>query len=372
MYREQIRTRNNALDFLKFVFAILILLYHSVYVFQTDNVKIYPGGGYIGVEFFFIVSGFLMAKSVFASAEKQSGKLLLGDEMFRFFKRKIKILYPYFLYAYVVSVIVQATVYQMAGNVLWENLLASIWELLLLHRLVAQFYCWVGGSWYISAMIIGMFFIFPALRRYLKIYAEGIAPGIVFLYVSYFSHKYGYIHVTDNSNGWFYDCLIRAVGDLNLGIIAYIVSEKIRKISFTKLGRRAISVLAFLGYTCVICGTFFRSWGYMDFVWLFCIAACVAVTGSEAGNFCRFLGEFSSKPFYFLGTFSMALYMNHLVCQHIVNAFFSGWKVGKRVTLFCAMAFALTLSCILFVNFTDKFGSRIKEAVRQKLLFMRE
>lgn len=38
--------RNNAIDILKFLFSLLILIYHAIYVISPDSVKIYPGGVY--------------------------------------------------------------------------------------------------------------------------------------------------------------------------------------------------------------------------------------------------------------------------------------------------------------------------------------
>jgi hypothetical protein len=48
--------RNGFIDFLKFIFAIIILIHHSWQFFPILPI------GYIGVEFFFLVTGWLMAK----------------------------------------------------------------------------------------------------------------------------------------------------------------------------------------------------------------------------------------------------------------------------------------------------------------------
>ena len=40
------RKRNNAIDILKFVFSLLILFYHAVYVVQADHANIPRGGVY--------------------------------------------------------------------------------------------------------------------------------------------------------------------------------------------------------------------------------------------------------------------------------------------------------------------------------------
>ena len=39
------KKRNNAVDVMKFIFSLLILFYHTIYVISPDSIKIYPGGG---------------------------------------------------------------------------------------------------------------------------------------------------------------------------------------------------------------------------------------------------------------------------------------------------------------------------------------
>lgn len=51
--------RNYTLDFLKFVFAIIVMLFHSNSLTSDQGQMIFLNGR-IGVEFFFLVSGCLM------------------------------------------------------------------------------------------------------------------------------------------------------------------------------------------------------------------------------------------------------------------------------------------------------------------------
>ena len=360
--------RNNAIDILKFLFSLLILIYHAIYVISPDSVKIYPGGGYIGVEFFFVVSGFLMAHSAFKTAERKNGSLCLGEETVAFLRRKIGTLFPYFAFAYIVSATVQIIIYQITGKILIKNLVYSVWEILLLHQSGINVFRWVQGDWYISAMLIGMLFIYPFLRRYLRTYSYIAAPCVVILYMGYFSKKYGYLHVTGNWNGFVYDSLIRAFGGMNLGIIVYAVAERLRNISFTRLGRRLLSVCACTGYVSIFVTVFLRSKGAIDFIWLLCIAGSFAITGSGAGSLCRRLNALDSKSFVFLGKYSMALYMNHLTCQHIVKRWFSLWSVEKRIILFCIMGLILAWVCVFCVEYTKIFWDKYKGHVRRVLL----
>ena len=58
--------RNGAIDLLKFLFSLMIVIYHGRLFANAENPLFRAGK--IGVEFFFIVSGYLMA----AKAEKVS------------------------------------------------------------------------------------------------------------------------------------------------------------------------------------------------------------------------------------------------------------------------------------------------------------
>ena len=51
--------RNYTLDFLKFVFAVIVMLFHSNSLTNDRGQMIFLNGR-IGVEFFFLVSGCLM------------------------------------------------------------------------------------------------------------------------------------------------------------------------------------------------------------------------------------------------------------------------------------------------------------------------
>ena len=81
--------RNGKIEILRFVFCVLVLLFHAEGL-VPGGVKL-PGffsffeNGAIGVEFFFIVSGFFMAKSALKSPADEK----LGSETISFMSKKI-------------------------------------------------------------------------------------------------------------------------------------------------------------------------------------------------------------------------------------------------------------------------------------------
>ena len=133
------KTRNGAIDFLKFAFALLIMTFHFFIERTHANVaatalfplKVPLPGGYIGVEFFFLVSGFLMAQTAQARRgdTPQEG---LGAESIRFVLRRFTSILPYYLFS-IVSAVVLCQVF-IDYTLITPSIrgLDSLWEILLL------------------------------------------------------------------------------------------------------------------------------------------------------------------------------------------------------------------------------------------------
>ena len=71
--------RNYTLDFLKFVFAVIVMLFHSNSLTNDRGQMIFLNGR-IGVEFFFLVSGCLMCESALRYVtDRQTDRHRTGD-----------------------------------------------------------------------------------------------------------------------------------------------------------------------------------------------------------------------------------------------------------------------------------------------------
>lgn len=94
---------------MRFIFSIMVILFHCNRIFIGDipNKGYEPGlmpRGYIAVEFFFMVSGFLMAKSVVKSNAVSSGQHL-GKGYIKFMWGKVSSLLPYHMVAVICMLI---------------------------------------------------------------------------------------------------------------------------------------------------------------------------------------------------------------------------------------------------------------------------
>ena len=87
---DKLNKRNGLLDFLKLIFAIIIVIGHGDRVYGTaETNKIIPLASF-GVDFFLIVSGAMLLKSF----EKQHQGKTLSEDTLNFMKHKIQGLLP--------------------------------------------------------------------------------------------------------------------------------------------------------------------------------------------------------------------------------------------------------------------------------------
>ena len=57
------RGRNNLVELARFLFSILVVGYHIQMTFSGDSIDFFENGA-VAVEFFFLISGYFLARSV--------------------------------------------------------------------------------------------------------------------------------------------------------------------------------------------------------------------------------------------------------------------------------------------------------------------
>ena len=92
--------KNGRVEFLRFIFALAILFFHIHKRFAGDDVielgntgLNFFARGYIGVEFFFLVSGYLLAAS--AEAKREVSTDSIGTETALMMKKKFWNIFTY-------------------------------------------------------------------------------------------------------------------------------------------------------------------------------------------------------------------------------------------------------------------------------------
>ncbi|MBR4400792.1 MAG: acyltransferase [Synergistes sp.] len=293
-----------SIELWRLVFCLAVVLYHSCYLTPTRSLTSVFQGGYIGVDFFFIVSGLLMAMNI----DRYSSGALFSDT-YAFVKRKTARIYPCFLFAFLISFAVRMIIGRFSAAQAAGYALRSVPELLLLRMSGIPGY-WVNTpTWYISAMLISMLLLFPLLL----ILKDKQYP-LIFMLLSALS--YGWLFFTMGSlenpyrwQGMFYSGLVRAVAGISLGVFCFRVSAGIREAA---LSAHILSAAELFCYIAVLLHSSVTGRSHADFLLVLLLAAAVSVSFSGKASTAGFFSRYE-RPCLICGEFSLALYLNHRV-----------------------------------------------------------
>lgn len=161
----------NALTGIRFVAALLVVLFHFLY-FDTQSVPIVGsiiGHGYIGVTMFFVLSGFIM---VYANSKRDLKK---ADFYWARFAR----LYPLYLFSLVVALPFFIRGF-IANGISPEWIAALVLTPLGLQAWVPGILYWNSPAWSLSVEML-WYFLFPFLFPFIRRLPDRILPAVILL-----------------------------------------------------------------------------------------------------------------------------------------------------------------------------------------------
>lgn len=217
--------RNGEIDILRFLFAISILIFHFNDLYDYGVFF----NGNICVEFFFILSGFLMAKQTEKYRSQRLGGNDVANVTWMLTLKKIFPIYAYYFSAVVLQIIIRFIIVNgMNFTEVFNGLLKSIPTFTLsfmglLRDSDVSFY--VGNTWYLSALLIASLLLYPLLIKFHDFTVKIICPILALFLIGYIFVMYGTMTVW---KGWADFCfrgILRAVGEMSLGVFLVPLSE---------------------------------------------------------------------------------------------------------------------------------------------------
>ena len=327
------KKRNGSIDFWKFVFSLVIAGFHSIYFARGEKFFFYDGANM--VEFFFLVSGFLMAASVM---KQDSQGAAAWKSTWRFLFHKIKGMFPAYYVAWAVAFVIK----NAAGGFLPLALICkhgilSIWELFFLR--MAGFNDWNanGATWYISAMLWVMLLLLPFFFKnkdfFLHITAPVLAIGIL-------GYLYASTRVLRGNTDWTGICfkgLLRAAGVLCTGCVCYLACQKLKELTLTAFSKILLSIVEIGGYLFALFWTFGHDSSRMEFVILVLFAVSVTISFSHQGILAP---VFDNRAAYWLGSFSFPLFLAHHAWSGRMNKLFPQDSYEQLFVKYALLSFA--------------------------------
>ena len=248
--------KNGRVEMLRFLFALSILFFHIHKRFaENGNISIGIKGvyffnhGYIGVEFFFLVSGYLLAASAYAKRKKDTS--LIGTETAQIMWKKIKNIFPYHLFAIILTIIVNA--YFLENTVKGRlTYVIDSWASVFFLQVFGFDSTWVNKlTWYLDVWLMVTFIFWYFLRKHYDVFVKIVCPLMALFVLGYMAHEYNSLAGIDGWTGHFYKCFLRGYAEMALGCSAYSLTRQLNKIDFTLAGKRLLGIVELLCYVLV-------------------------------------------------------------------------------------------------------------------------
>ena len=378
------KQKNGSVEFLRFLFTSIMIFFHinlnlwdqkKIIAVIRDIPVTFFNHGNIGVEFFFLVTGWLMAKSIYSryiqtkttsyaggtgnmrsagktgntgnegiaggnGSEDYEGGTVTGlfSETINFVTHKARAIFPYYLLACALTPLVRVMTDRMLTFSYFLNRLPSLFFL----QRVGIGKPFIGCTWYLSSMLIALVVAYPLCRRFYKAYTLFIAPVLCAVLL-------GAIIVFTGSLGdiddWFfftYKTNIRAFAEISMGATAFEISRRMQGRVYPAAVRILLSLTAL---TCMslsiayMCSAMEGRLGIGVFYLLFVL---VVIAFSGEGILCH-AGCFSHPLFSYLGRISLPMYVTQTLLRRSVPWYFAGSSQWTQCVLIYLGIFGLAV-----------------------------
>lgn len=319
------KARNGKIEIFRFLFSIAILLFHlGKYILGEAKcgegvlLSLFVHGS-IGVEFFFLVSGYLMAKSankLQCNNNRPLDAQTIAGETWKFILSKYKGIWFYHVTAWVPTLILYCCIHAKSTIDCIRIFLESIPSLFLLQMSGIKCISPNHIEWYLSAMIIAMFLVYPILLRFNKSFSRIWAPFGALIIVGYLSHTTGRLTGVSVWLGITYKSVCRAVADLCLGVASYELSQYLSTKRFTRREKIYLSVLEYGCYGFVYIFMLLT----LDYKYeVYALAALFLAVTISFSNASFGAKLFSNQIVFWLGEISLPIYVSQVFVITIIT-----------------------------------------------------
>lgn len=341
--------KNGKIELLRFVFAVSVVLYHCQRHYmdipkERIDLAFFPGG-YIGVEFFFLLAGFLMAKSI---SKKDSAQTYdLGLETVQFTWRKIKAILPWHFAAFGIMFAGRAILERCSFLEMCRDFLEMLPNLFLFDKAGFNFGNLNRVEWYITCMIFGVMILYPVCRRYYSMFVHVFAPVGGLLLLGYLAENFGSFSNVNRWNGFIFVCMIRAVAEISLGAVSFEISRALEKTELSAMKRKiltAAEIGCYLSAFCYIVSTMPHKYEIYVLLVLM-IAIALTFSGKVYGN------EIFNNPWcYFLGKASLPIYLSQVLPLDFVEKYLVWLDPWEQTITMLMLTFMNAALCAVIIK----------------------
>lgn len=336
-----------SIDLLKFIFALLVVFAHM-------DIS-YPGNS-VAVDFFFVFSGFFLAKKFYSKSCKNPAEY----NQFRYTADHVKKLYPQYIFSLLVllgymtgrDLVHIATGKETVSYI--GNIIFRIFEIIPDSFMVQDMGGFIGGglnaaAWYVSAMLIVGYFIYTMLCYDHKKTTEFVLP-IVFLLIAAYV-KFGRENFAVYE--WFYFPLVRCTMYMAEGVMLYRISRS-DACEAVRSSRLIFNLVGLFSLVAIFVFNRYKNIHIMLFGFIVLYTTCPDSWINKV---------IKGRIFHRIGDLSYALYLNHaFVIMAMEDIFAYSGIVMERVQ-FAWIAAAVS---VVYSIFTMLLLDRLKPFCAKK------
>ncbi len=300
--------KNNRIQFWRIVMTYVIAVYHF-----NKRYGVYTSG-YIAVEFFFMVSGYLLADKYYRTKGSDNSEQLSA---IRYVWGRYRKYWPHSAVAFFTAFLAVGVYRGYAIGDYLMGLATHLPELFLVNMLGFR----TGGgisyndiTWFLSSLLIVSFLIWLFMKWNDRLYVGIVVPISVVLIYMYLYVRYGTLGVHEQFACLFVEeGVVRGLADMNMGIAAYLISGKtvLRHMKMNGI----ISTVCLLGGGVIMPCFFYHSkWDFLMLLMIF-----VGVTLAFG---CENNGVFDKPIIEKWAGITLAIYLNHEVLTVLVCNYF--------------------------------------------------
>ena len=299
--------------------AVIIVIYHYYLARLGWDSDFYFRGGYLCVDAFFVISGFLLAGMILSMPRNTS--------FLSWLKRRMRSIYP----CYAVALFFAFAVKSYFGGLPDTHEIASLFEeVFMIHEwgIVQSNQYYNGATWYISAMMFVSCAYFILVKRFTPQNRERIIASVSALCFSVMIMYFGNIHVHGIGKGFIPKGIIRGFSGMGIGWQLFVFRDKI---NLKYPG--ALFALSVIMIT-VIC--LYAKDSYSDI--LIYPATALALVSSQ---YIAVKSPAVQRAMIFSGRMSYALYLCHMTVQTIMFRLLHEYTLMMFIVASVAGAFVL-------------------------------
>lgn len=341
MVDSKISVKKNNIELWRIIFTFGVAIMHFGYY----------NGFYISVDFFFMLTGFLLCKSVSMGKEKSVGEVL---------GKRMKRLAPHYWLSFLMLLIWKLNNYKTLGMVFDHNFATDmLLEVGFLQTLYQYSDNNVNGiAWYVSVMTIWTPLLIVALKHCRKAYTYIIAPYSALFIYAFFLINWGHIDFGFVWIGWCNGGLLRGLAGMNAGVAAYVLYEKLSKYKFANWFHNVLATWEIVCAGIVISYAFHYRQTKFDFVVIGILFLMILNGFLEEGYLVRIT---NNKLVAYIGKLCYAVYLNQLFVMLLLGYF----KIENETAKLILYVLALIICSMIFTKFVQ-VGQKVVAKIWEK------